>query len=526
MSEIDMEHQNSSKQETSNNDQPCINTTRQPPLVKEPSRPSHNAPLLAPGQAAAATVAAAYSPPEKETRKGMDCPASTKARKEEEDNTDSLTTNKNSTSSEIITSPKLVTVVKHRAKEDPKMMKRKMASAAAATAAAPSGSLSSSSRPKKANKATTGAKAPAVATATATASKKQGNDDKNKSAVAQSGNDEKKKNKKNDGHLAPPPPSQQGEDQSKKKIKRRATSKNKTILTAMATGIPEADSGDDEAKQVDVTTAAHAKANKNDEASTKEKKTRGEKAPGAETNPKSSSSLSPFISTTTQCSALESYTTTDLVMQATGVVTRTLFQGPWPTVASSSTSPTSSGGSSTMDLHLAHSSGVCAALLQFARDVIVPAMNAEHRGTVLPLQDRTPVILSTLLILREVMTQNAQTIFGEDAILSGLEQDFEYDADKDEKAPDNERDIRENILFSSQLLATSVVFAGLEGTGPASMMLTQKFVAMMESYDSGGEDFALCLSPMEFKSKDNNTALRNGKNMGEEELLAWQVSYK
>jgi hypothetical protein len=167
-----------------------------------------------------------------------------------------------------------------------------------------------------------------------------------------------------------------------------------------------------------------------------------------------------------------------------------------------------------MDECASRISSVCASIQQFAHDVIAPTMMAEHRG-VAP-KDKTPVILGTLLILREVMTQNAKAIFGEEAILSGL----------DEEAPADERAIQENVLFSSHFLATSVIYAGLEGAGPGSAVLTQTFVAMMESYDSGGDDFALCLSPMEFTCTKDGATLPSGNTMGEEELLAWQISYK
>ena len=103
--------------------------------------------------------------------------------------------------------------------------------------------------------------------------------------------------------------------------------------------------------------------------------------------------------------------------------------------------------------------------------------------------DNLRVFLGTLVMLREVLIQNAGSIFGGSAMLTGQEADF--GSTLAETTIDNsnsdtatvEVDANTAALFSIQVLATTIILTGLADLGDASDNLSDSFLNLVESYE-------------------------------------------
>jgi len=209
---------------------------------------------------------------------------------------------------------------------------------------------------------------------------------------------------------------------------------------------------------------------------------------------------------------------TNQVLNAASLVINALHDGPWPSPVRR-LDPTQVADRTDEEdtAHRRHLSMASASIQQFARDVIVPAMLAEEGDP----RKNSHVFLGTLLILREIMTQNALTIFGESALLTGNENDFIPGAEEVLQYHGFEED---SGVFSAQVLATSVILTGLESLefGVARSLSTE-FLRMVEKYDGGEQEVVSALDRVD---PEVGVLLPNGAEMGEAESLAWQVSFK
>lgn len=202
-----------------------------------------------------------------------------------------------------------------------------------------------------------------------------------------------------------------------------------------------------------------------------------------------------------------------LVVYSTDRVCRALMDGPWP-------------GCLTTDFSV-----IVAALKQFANDIVLPAMFAEDPRP--RVSDDVPVILGTMLMLREVLILNADSMFG-----LGSEDDDEETETQNEKgrsSRDSEKGStsllstdRRAQQFTVSTLATAVVVSAidsLEGYGAAG--LPKKFLLMIEYYESGQGDVSSFLSEqIDGGSASRPTEVRwpNGDLMQDGDLDAWLTS--
>jgi len=162
-----------------------------------------------------------------------------------------------------------------------------------------------------------------------------------------------------------------------------------------------------------------------------------------------------------------------------------------------------------------HSGLVSTALQAFSRDVILPAMRAQNESEI---RNPVPVILGTLLFLREVMIQNAAAMFGETAFLTGTEEDFEY---RDQSEAEHAVSCQgQTGLFSASTVVTSIIIFALDKVKKGNM--TDKFMRLMDAYDDGDEEFSSLLGPLD---PSKGALLPGGKSMDETERDMWQASY-
>jgi hypothetical protein len=153
---------------------------------------------------------------------------------------------------------------------------------------------------------------------------------------------------------------------------------------------------------------------------------------------------------------------------------------------------------------------VAASIQQFAYDVILRSMELE----IPEKSNESKAFLGTMLILREVLTQNGEGIFG--SVASLVPDD---DANDDSYGDEVNQEAK---ILSHQVLATSVILAGLEAfQGPWSEKLSTDFLCMIDGYDNDSDEVAEYMVAV-----DQSTAviLSGGREMSAEERLAWQLS--
>jgi hypothetical protein len=195
--------------------------------------------------------------------------------------------------------------------------------------------------------------------------------------------------------------------------------------------------------------------------------------------------------------------------------------------------------------HNAHMKVVAASLEHFARHVVLPsfenACNASRTnpagttpssgGATTPSHSESKTFLGTLLALREVMTQNAVGIFGEEAIASAVDDNdgitSAFAMRKMNRYPGHARRqkqrLEEDRLFCATLLATGVVLAAIKRYIPVNYKaMIKEFLNLVRSYDGGDEQFASCLQEDDGRSCG---VLPNGKRLDPEETVALNVSF-
>ena len=202
-----------------------------------------------------------------------------------------------------------------------------------------------------------------------------------------------------------------------------------------------------------------------------------------------------------RAAAAASLATTDhdkafLVEQATELVCRALLDGPWP---------------SSTDFSV-----VVAALHQFASDIIVPALYAvDPQPTV---TNDTPIILGTLLMLREALILNSDSIFGT----------FEEDEEDFRSRRSNQRNSQSDY-FTACTLSTAVLLAALDSLdGESSSTFTPKFLRLVDAYESGQGDFAQLAAAVDDEGEPEPSAVSwpGDTPMDADAQEAWRASHR
>jgi hypothetical protein len=172
------------------------------------------------------------------------------------------------------------------------------------------------------------------------------------------------------------------------------------------------------------------------------------------------------------------------VISAATLMARALHAGPWPSPYRSFDPAIAEQQQSDYQAHSTHMSMVGASIEKFANDIIIPAMMEDLAHTTPAAHetnDNLRVFLGTLVMLREVLIQNAGSIFGGSAMLTGQEADF--GSTLAETTIDNgnsetatvDVDAKTAALFSIQVLATMIILTGLADLGDASDVLRVSF---------------------------------------------------
>ena len=265
----------------------------------------------------------------------------------------------------------------------------------------------------------------------------------------------------------------------------------------------------------------------NDEATKKQKKKRKDKKKaGASATAAAAASPRQVVYSERQLLSRQS----DQVMLAVDMVANSLLNGPWPSPFCNLADPEGEEqqqqqqqqqlamphqNGKTPDRfdrhweHTRHMTIVGTSLKEYARDVILPSFQAERGGG--GSLDEQRVFLAVLILLREVMIQNAESIFGTASF------DFSDDlaAASQSQPSAHALPICAVTLFSIKVLVTAVIVAGIGATfsPPAtshehgedgdedpdeedlSGTLTSNFLEMVTSYDRADDQFVQHLLP-------------------------------
>lgn len=221
------------------------------------------------------------------------------------------------------------------------------------------------------------------------------------------------------------------------------------------------------------------------------------------------------------------------IMNTVAMVCSSLRNGPWPSLVRTldpRMSVTGIGDTlQARNLHLEHMSIVSASLDQFCRDVVIPSFLGDEghtRPRSQPLNQKR-LFLGTLLLLREVMVQNAESIFGQSALLTGREPDFGADHSAGNDHNFDSGDQGETSLFSAKVLVTSVILAGLMESNTVESedvrmdsSICDEFLAVVQDYDSGEDDFLP--SPVD---EHATPYLSSGAEFSDDEKIAWIIHH-
>lgn len=132
-------------------------------------------------------------------------------------------------------------------------------------------------------------------------------------------------------------------------------------------------------------------------------------------------------------------------------------------------------------------------------------------------KDSERVFFSTLLALREVMTQNNERIFGKSA--------FEGIHDKKKKLEKSRKRRLHQLQdeqYCAKLLATGVVLAAMEKHNFNDAAIADRFLEVCRKYDEGDEEFTSCL----VAEHSSRGVLPNGRQLNPEESIAMHVSFE
>jgi len=178
------------------------------------------------------------------------------------------------------------------------------------------------------------------------------------------------------------------------------------------------------------------------------------------------------------------------VSSAAALVSRSLVVGTWPSPYRSFKASESARNS--YEVHRTHMSMVGASLEKFANDVVKPALthDADSAKNRKPANSDAPnhppsnnknlrVFLASLVMFRELLCQNAGSIFGPHSMLTGLEDDF--GDTKVKSANDTEKE--EMAFFSLQVLATAIILTGLSDIGDTAEQVKEEFLDLVASYE-------------------------------------------
>jgi hypothetical protein len=198
------------------------------------------------------------------------------------------------------------------------------------------------------------------------------------------------------------------------------------------------------------------------------------------------------------------------VLSAAATVAKSLGSGPWPSpYLSLKYQDIASRMAKDYSQHDEHMTIVASSLQQFASDVVLRQMTREGSTN----EQSSKAFVGTLMILREVLTQNGKEIFGP---LDTLPDDR---PETPEIAVAQEQ---EDSVLRYQVLATSVILAGLELLqGIDSKLYVVDFLRMIELYDGDSDNVAKCMALVD---ENTNAVLPSGRAMRPEERLAWQIS--
>ena len=187
--------------------------------------------------------------------------------------------------------------------------------------------------------------------------------------------------------------------------------------------------------------------------------------------------------------------------------------------------------------HKAHMKVVAASLEHFSRHVILPSFERSVASFNIPASSRcltgdSPrnelcrTFYATLLSLREVITQNAERIFGSESFDAVTDVVVGADSATNETKPGHDRrrrqDCMEDKLYCASLLATGVVLAAIKRYVPNnSQDVAQKFLEIARGYEGGEGEFASTL-----KDDDGRSCgvMPNGIRLNREENIAMNVS--
>lgn len=164
------------------------------------------------------------------------------------------------------------------------------------------------------------------------------------------------------------------------------------------------------------------------------------------------------------------------VLHAGALVAQALLSGPWPSpMRPINQENLQDEFFASYTQHQAHMSTVGASVQQFCKDTVFPSMN---RAICVDKPFSKGPLIGTLILLREVLMQNANTIFG----LSMTS---------------------DNNKFVARVLATSVVLHSIEHEGATTR---RRFNDSMDAYDSGDNLFSIHLAdPIEPSTKPTSS---------------------
>lgn len=179
-------------------------------------------------------------------------------------------------------------------------------------------------------------------------------------------------------------------------------------------------------------------------------------------------------------------------------------------------------GETHMLKHHEHKCIVGASLTQFARDVLVPTMTADTRS-VWTTEVETRLILGCMLLLREVLMQNAKENFGPSSLLTGSEHDMGWEQDETEDDDTTEGFAHDAFVLSARILSTAIVLSALEALPTElSQPLTVGFIRTVDMYDDGDTEFVRYLQPVDGSV---NAVLANDEPLDKEEQVTWRSSF-
>lgn len=169
---------------------------------------------------------------------------------------------------------------------------------------------------------------------------------------------------------------------------------------------------------------------------------------------------------------------------------------------------------------------IAAAMEHFMREIFLP-----HLFTTVDCPRSTRPFLAALLVLRELMSQNANTFFpcSDHELVEGDEVDDLFTTQQgDTQHPGHARrrgqDTEEERAYHAKMYATAVIFSALGRLGEGAEAYTQELTGLIEKYDQGHDEFSSCLPPADGRVQG---VLPNaqGQPMEVHENVAWKVSY-